>query len=165
MESYVRVGGRRFEKSYICLHRGRGVKNCQNHVYVINEWPLKYKMHVHIYISRSSIGFSSLENYYAIGMNWCFPIFVSLFHALSSEDSHALFSLQIREPVQYKIALILVYGKYTLLKQLACRSLVMGGGKYTGVIAANEQLSKYLTTLSWYRPIPYTSRKSSQIGD
>ena len=29
-----------FEKSYVPLHGGRGVKNCQNHPYVINEWPL-----------------------------------------------------------------------------------------------------------------------------
>ena len=26
-----------FEKSYVPLHRGRGVKNCQNHPYIINE--------------------------------------------------------------------------------------------------------------------------------
>ena len=32
--------GRGFEKSYVPLHGGRGVKNCQNHPYVINEWPL-----------------------------------------------------------------------------------------------------------------------------
>ena len=29
-----------FEKSYVPLHGGRGVKNCQNHPYVINEWSL-----------------------------------------------------------------------------------------------------------------------------
>ena len=29
-----------FKKSYVPLHVGRGVKNCQNHPYVINEWPL-----------------------------------------------------------------------------------------------------------------------------
>ena len=29
-----------FEKSYVPLHGGGGVKNCQNHSYVINEWPL-----------------------------------------------------------------------------------------------------------------------------
>ena len=41
MESYVRIGGRGFEKSYVPLHGGRGgVKNFQNHPYVINEWPL-----------------------------------------------------------------------------------------------------------------------------
>ena len=36
-----------FEKSCVPLHAGRGVKNCQNHPYVINEWPPKlfYKIH------------------------------------------------------------------------------------------------------------------------
>ena len=34
--------GEEFEKSYIPLHGGRGVKNFQNHPYVINEWPLRY---------------------------------------------------------------------------------------------------------------------------
>ena len=29
-----------FEKSYVVLQGGRGVKNCQNHSYVINEWAL-----------------------------------------------------------------------------------------------------------------------------
>ena len=29
-----------FEKSYVPLHGGREVKNCQNHPHVINEWPL-----------------------------------------------------------------------------------------------------------------------------
>ena len=40
MESYVRIGGEGFEKSYVPLHRGGGggVRNCQNHPYVINEW-------------------------------------------------------------------------------------------------------------------------------
>ena len=32
--------GEGFEKSYVRLHGGRGVKNVQNHPYVINEWPL-----------------------------------------------------------------------------------------------------------------------------
>ena len=41
IESYVRIGGM-FEKSYIRLHGVGGVKNCQNHPYVINEWPLIY---------------------------------------------------------------------------------------------------------------------------
>jgi hypothetical protein len=40
MESYVRIGREAFEKSSIRLNGGRGVKNCQNHAYVINEWPL-----------------------------------------------------------------------------------------------------------------------------
>ena len=30
--------GEGFEKSYMVV---RGVKNCQNHPYIINEWPLK----------------------------------------------------------------------------------------------------------------------------
>ena len=33
--------GEGFEKSYVCLNGGRGVNNCQNHAYVINELPLK----------------------------------------------------------------------------------------------------------------------------
>ena len=38
MESYIRIEGNGFEKSYVPLHGGReGVKNCQNHPYVINE--------------------------------------------------------------------------------------------------------------------------------
>jgi len=41
MESYVRIG-RGYEKSYVPLHGGRGVKICQNHPYVINEWPLTH---------------------------------------------------------------------------------------------------------------------------
>ena len=32
--------GEGFEKSYVPLHGGRGVKNCQNHSYVINDWPI-----------------------------------------------------------------------------------------------------------------------------
>ena len=33
--------GEGFEKSYVPLHGGRrGVKNWQNHPYVVNEWPL-----------------------------------------------------------------------------------------------------------------------------
>ena len=32
--------GEEFEKSYVPLHGGRGVKNCQNHSYVFNEWSL-----------------------------------------------------------------------------------------------------------------------------
>ena len=41
MESYVRIGGEGFGKSYVLLHRGRGIQNCKNHPYVINEWPLR----------------------------------------------------------------------------------------------------------------------------
>ena len=33
--------GEEFEKSYVPLHGGRGVKNYQYHAYVINEWSLK----------------------------------------------------------------------------------------------------------------------------
>ena len=33
--------GKGFEKSYVPLHGVGGVKNWQNHPYVINEWPLK----------------------------------------------------------------------------------------------------------------------------
>ena len=53
MEPYVRIeeegfekfyvalhGGGGFEKFYVALHGGGGFKNCQNHPYVINEWPL-----------------------------------------------------------------------------------------------------------------------------
>ena len=40
MESYIRIGGEGFEKSYVPLHGVGGIKNCQNHAYVINEWPL-----------------------------------------------------------------------------------------------------------------------------
>ena len=33
--------GEGFEKSYVPLHEGReGIKNCQNHPYVINDWTL-----------------------------------------------------------------------------------------------------------------------------
>ena len=31
--------GEGFEKSFVPLHGVGGVKNCQNHPYVINEWP------------------------------------------------------------------------------------------------------------------------------
>ena len=40
MESYVRIGGRGFEKSYVHLYGGRGVKSCQNHANVIIDWLL-----------------------------------------------------------------------------------------------------------------------------
>ena len=37
--------GEGFEKSYVPLHGGGvGAKNCQNHPYVINEWPLRTSM-------------------------------------------------------------------------------------------------------------------------
>ena len=39
MESYVRLGGGVW-KILCTLKWGRGVKACQNHPYVINEWPL-----------------------------------------------------------------------------------------------------------------------------
>ena len=32
--------GEGFEKSYVPLYGGRGIKNCQTHPYVINDWPL-----------------------------------------------------------------------------------------------------------------------------
>ena len=40
MESYVRIGGGVWKNlTYPCMGVG-GFKNCQNHPYVINEWPL-----------------------------------------------------------------------------------------------------------------------------
>ena len=45
MESYIRIGGERFEKSYVTLHGGEGFKNCQNRPYVINEWLLTSSLH------------------------------------------------------------------------------------------------------------------------
>ena len=44
MESYVRLGENYLKKKYyVPLHGGGGgVKNCKNHHYVINEWPLKH---------------------------------------------------------------------------------------------------------------------------
>ena len=44
MISYVRIGRRGLKKSYVPLHGGRRVKNCQNHPYVINEWPLELEL-------------------------------------------------------------------------------------------------------------------------
>ena len=42
MESYVRIGGRGLKNlMYPYMGVERGVKNCQNHPYVINEWPLR----------------------------------------------------------------------------------------------------------------------------
>ena len=43
MESYVRIGGGVW-KILPTLTWGRGVNNCQNHPYVINEWPLINKL-------------------------------------------------------------------------------------------------------------------------
>ena len=44
MESYVRIGGRGLEN---LTYKGVvGVKNCQIHPYVINEWPLSYKFNL-----------------------------------------------------------------------------------------------------------------------
>ena len=40
MESYVRIGRRGLKNPTYPYGRVRGVKNCQNHPYVINEWPL-----------------------------------------------------------------------------------------------------------------------------
>ena len=54
MESYVRIGGG-FEKSYVgypYMGVGRGVKNCQNHPYVINEWPQVQIKFISIYIHK-----------------------------------------------------------------------------------------------------------------
>ena len=43
MESYVRIGDRGLKYLTYPLHGVRGgSKNCQNHPYVINEWPLRY---------------------------------------------------------------------------------------------------------------------------
>ena len=44
MESYVRIGGR-YLNNLTYAHMsigggGEGVKKCQNHAYVINEWPV-----------------------------------------------------------------------------------------------------------------------------
>ena len=37
-----------YEKCYVPLHRGRGgrVKNCQNHSYIVNEWPCRLYVNV-----------------------------------------------------------------------------------------------------------------------
>ena len=40
MESYVRIGGRGLKNLTYPYMGVREVKNCQNHPYVINEWPL-----------------------------------------------------------------------------------------------------------------------------
>ena len=41
MESYVRIGERGL-KNLTYSYLGEGVTNCQNHSYVINEWPLTH---------------------------------------------------------------------------------------------------------------------------
>ena len=42
VESYVRIGEDVFEKNLTYPYMGvGGVKNCQNHPIVINEWPLR----------------------------------------------------------------------------------------------------------------------------
>ena len=38
--------GERFEKSYVPQHGEGGVKNCQNHPDVINEWPVNSEVTV-----------------------------------------------------------------------------------------------------------------------
>ena len=40
MESYVRIGGRGLKNLTYPYMGVVGVKNCQNHPYIINEWPL-----------------------------------------------------------------------------------------------------------------------------
>ena len=51
--------GEGFEKSYIPLHGGReGVKNCKNHPYVINEWPLKTAPCDCVLFNQTSLHFS-----------------------------------------------------------------------------------------------------------
>ena len=40
MKSYVRIGGRDLKSPTYPYMVVGGVKNCQNHPYVINEWPL-----------------------------------------------------------------------------------------------------------------------------
>ena len=45
MESYVRIGGRGLKNlTYSYMGVGGGVKNCLNHPYVINEWPLSTRV-------------------------------------------------------------------------------------------------------------------------
>ena len=48
--------GEEFEKSYVPLHGGRGIKNCQNRRNVINEWPLRVKMDILFCFSVSTRG-------------------------------------------------------------------------------------------------------------
>ena len=42
MESYVRIGGRGLKNLTYAYMGVGGVKNCQNHAYVINECPFVY---------------------------------------------------------------------------------------------------------------------------
>ena len=45
MESDVRIGGRDLKNlTYSYMGVGGRVKNCQNHPYVINEWPLTIEL-------------------------------------------------------------------------------------------------------------------------
>ena len=46
MDDPLKIGGS-FEKSCVPLIGGRGVKNCQNHAKLINEWPLTCSMGNH----------------------------------------------------------------------------------------------------------------------
>ena len=47
MEYYVRIRGRGLKNlTYPYMGVGGGVKNCQNHPFVINEWPLVYLLSV-----------------------------------------------------------------------------------------------------------------------
>ena len=41
IESYLRTGGRGLKNLTYAYMGVREVKNCQNHAYVINKWPLK----------------------------------------------------------------------------------------------------------------------------
>ena len=50
MEAYVRIGGRGLKNRMYPYMGVRGVKNCQNHPYVINEWPPN-TIHFQSYIS------------------------------------------------------------------------------------------------------------------
>ena len=58
IESYVRIGGKGLKNIKVILYGGKGggVKNCQNHPYVINEWPL-----IHLLDKRRTVSKSSLK--------------------------------------------------------------------------------------------------------
>ena len=47
-----------FENSYVLLHGVGEVKNCQNHAYVINEWPLTI-LHKIVFMSHRLAAFHS----------------------------------------------------------------------------------------------------------